>query len=143
MLKIKLKGGKCIKSPDLTVDIIITCDNGDIVLVKRKNEPFSGLWELPGGFVEYGEDIESTAIREAEEETGLKVDLKGIVWVYSEPDRDPRRHIISICFKAKRIGGKFESDDEILEARAFSRDEIRVMALAFNHKEMLKDASII
>lgn len=132
-----------MKSPDLTVDIIITCDNGDIVLVKRKNEPFSGLWELPGGFVEYGENIESTAIREAEEETGLKVDLKGIVWVYSEPDRDPRRHIISICFKAKRIDGKFEPDDEILEARAFSRDEIRDMKLAFNHKEMLKDASII
>lgn len=136
-------GAICIKSPDLTVDIIITCENDDIVLVKRKNEPFSGYWELPGGFVEYGENIESTAIREAEEETGLNVELEGIVWVYSEPDRDPRRHIVSICFKAKRIGGKFDSDGEILKARAFRRDEIRNMDLAFNHKDMLKDASII
>lgn len=132
-----------MKSPDLTVDIIITCDNGDIVLVKRKNEPFSGSWELPGGFVEYGETVESTAIREAEEETGLEVALECIVGVYSEPDRDPRRHIVSVCFKAKKIDGKFDSDGEILKARAFNKDEIRNMNLAFNHIEMLKDASVI
>ncbi len=47
------------------------------------------MGELPGGFVEYGENVESTAIREAEEETGLKIELEGIIGVYSEPDRDP------------------------------------------------------
>lgn len=123
--------------------MIITCDDGKVVLVKRKNEPYSGYWEIPGGFAEYGEKVQTTAHREAEEETGLKIDIEGLVGVYSHPDRDPRGHIVSVCFKAKHVDGKFDSDDEILEVKAFSKDELQDMELAFNHKNMLKHASLI
>ena len=60
-----------------------------VTLIKRKNPPYKGSWALPGGFVEYGETVESAAIRETKEETGLDVILGDIVGVYSNPDRDP------------------------------------------------------
>ena len=61
------------RNPFPTVDIIIEMETGGIVLIKRKNPPFG--WALPGGFVDYGESLESAAVREAEEETSLKVEL--------------------------------------------------------------------
>lgn len=72
-----------------------------LCLLKRENEPFSGCWELPGGFAEYGENVELTAFKEAEEETGLKIDIEGLVCIYSEPNRDPRGHIASVCLKLR------------------------------------------
>ncbi|MGC9022140.1 MAG: NUDIX domain-containing protein, partial [Dissulfurimicrobium sp.] len=79
-------------NPIPTVDIIIETAGG-IVLIERKNPPFG--WAIPGGFVDYGECVEAAAIREALEETGLKIRLKTLLGVYSNPDRDPRMHTIS------------------------------------------------
>lgn len=53
-----------------------------LCLLKRENEPFSGCWELPGGFAEYGENVELTAFKEAGEETGLKIDIEGRVYLF-------------------------------------------------------------
>ena len=87
---------KCIT---LTVDAIIPY-KGKIVLIKRKNEPYKDYYALPGGIVEYGESVESALIREAKEETSLDVEPYKLVGVYSQPDRDPRGHFVSVCFIA-------------------------------------------
>ena len=85
------------RAPSVAVDVVLVRPDGSIVLVRRAKEPFKGCWALPGGFVRYGERVEDAARREAREETGLEVAIEGLVGVYSEPDRDPRGHVISIA----------------------------------------------
>ena len=73
----------------------------NIVLVKRKNDPFKDCWALPGGFLEEGETIEACAKRELEEETGITPRLSGFlapIGTFSDPKRDPRGHVISTAF---------------------------------------------
>ncbi|MEM2534555.1 MAG: NUDIX hydrolase, partial [Candidatus Nezhaarchaeales archaeon] len=85
------------RRPLVTVDGVVVRSVGSIVLVRRRRPPYEGYWALPGGFVEYGETVEEAVKREVEEETGLIVDIKGLIGVYSKPDRDPRGHVISIA----------------------------------------------
>lgn len=125
------------RGPLLTVDIIIPTSDG-IVLVKRAREPYKGMWALPGGFVRYGERVEDAAMREAEEETGLKVKLRKLVGVYSDPSRDPRGHVVSVCFLAERVNGRPSAKGDAAEARIFR--DIPWGELAFDHARILRDA---
>ena len=100
------------RNPAPTVDIIIELidrPHRPIILIERHNEPLG--WALPGGFVDYGESVEKTAIREAEEEIGLKVELVEQLLVYSDPKRDRRQHTISIVFLATATGEPLAGDD--------------------------------
>ncbi|MFM7409025.1 MAG: NUDIX domain-containing protein [Cuspidothrix sp.] len=100
------------RNPAPTVDIIIELidrPNRPIILIERHNEPLG--WALPGGFVDYGEAVEKAAMREAEEEIGLKVELIEQLLVYSDPERDPRQHTISIVFLATATGEPLAGDD--------------------------------
>jgi len=106
----------------------------------RKNPPYKGFWALPGGFVEYGETVESAALRETKEETGLDVTLDGIVGVYSDPERDPRGHIISICFLGHKTGGELVADTDAAEVKCIGFAEISDTDLAFDHRKILEDA---
>ncbi len=124
------------EKPSLTVDIIIEVDDG-IVLVERKNEPYEGYWAIPGGFVEYGEKVEDAARREAEEETSLEVELKDLVGVYSEPGRDPRGHVVSICYSAEKTGGELRADTDAADVKVFK--EVPWNNFAFDHDKILKD----
>ncbi len=127
------------ENPVPTVDIIITLEKGGksagIVLIERKDEPFG--WSIPGGFVDYGETLEEAAIREAGEETGLKVELTGQFHTYSDPQRDPRRHTISTVFTARAAGTPRAGDDAagigIFQEGALPRP------LAFDHEKILAD----
>jgi 8-oxo-dGTP diphosphatase len=125
------------KQPALTVDVIVK-DGDRVLLVKRKNDPFKGKWALVGGFVEYGERVEEAAKRECREETGLEVELERLVGVYSDPNRDPRGHVVSICFLARVVGGKLKAGSDALEAKFFKK--IPWNELAFDHAQILKDA---
>lgn len=87
------------RNPAPTVDIVIVHPDRGVVLVQRGKEPFG--FALPGGFVEYGESVETAAVRETLEETSLNVRLAGLLGVYSVPDRDPRRHTMSTVFLAE------------------------------------------
>lgn len=129
-----------IKHPFLTVDAVVLCEDDRIVLVRRGNDPYKGSWALPGGFVEYGETVESAVLREVKEETGLDIELKGICGVYSDPDRDPRGHTVTICYKAKEIGGKLRADSDAQEATCIKLEEALTYKLAFDHEQILKDA---
>lgn len=121
------------KNPVPTVDIIIEIGGG-VVLIERKNPPYG--WALPGGFVDYGESLEQAAIREAKEETGLDVTLRGQLHTYSAPDRDPRQHTISTVFTAT-AAGKPAGGDDALQAKIFSAEHIP--QLAFDHEHILRD----
>ena len=127
------------ESPALTVDIVIKTGGG-VVLVERKNDPYKGSWAIPCGFVEYGETVEEAAHREAEEETGLKVDLKGLIGVYSDPDRDPRGHVVSVCFMAEKAGGELRPATDAADVKVFK--EVPWSNLAFDHEKILKDAGV-
>jgi 8-oxo-dGTP diphosphatase len=128
-----------VRRPALAVDVVIKV-RGGVVLVKRKNEPYRGKWAMPGGFVEYGEMVEKAAVREAKEETGLEIKLDRLVGVYSEPGRDPRGHVVGICFLAKPVGGKLAAASDAADARVFR--EIPWKELAFDHAKILKDAGL-
>lgn len=98
------------RNPYLAVDCIIRIHGGkDLVLIKRKNPPF-GL-ALPGGFVEYGESLETAICREAMEETGLELELLQQFKAFSDPKRDPRQHIVSVVFCAWAYNEPKAGDD--------------------------------
>jgi len=129
---------KTFRNPFPTVDIIIETETPrkkGIVLIKRKNPPYG--WAIPGGFVDYGESLENAAIREAEEETTLKVNLIRQFHTYSDPGRDPRSHTISTVFIASASGEPVGRDDAA-EAAVFSKNEIPDK-MAFDHKIIIED----
>ena len=127
------------KIPSLTVDIFIYNENHEFILIKRKNDPYKDCWALPGGFVDYGEKTEDAAIREAKEETSIDVELEGLVNVYSDPDRDPRRHTVSIVYLARGNFDDAKADDDANDIGVFSFDVLEEKKLAFDHEKILID----
>ena len=85
------------KNPALTVDGIVETEKG-IVLIRRKNEPYKGCWALPGGFVDYGEEVENALLREMKEEISVDVSIRTLLGVWSKPGRDPRGHTVSLVY---------------------------------------------
>jgi 8-oxo-dGTP diphosphatase len=126
--------------PALTVDAVITFPGDRIVLVKRGNPPFQGMWALPGGFVERGETVGDACRREIMEECGIEIELGRILGVYSDPARDPRGHTVSVIFLASVNSGELMGGDDAAEARLFSRAELKGLELAFDHAKVLADA---
>jgi len=90
--------------------------------------------------VEYGETLEAAVLREVKEETGLIVEIKDIVGVYSDPNRDPRRHTITVCFLTKKIGGILRANTDASEVCCISPLDALNLDLAFDHKKILEDA---
>jgi 8-oxo-dGTP diphosphatase len=124
------------ETPKLTVDVVIPSEEG-VILIRRGSEPFEGRWALPGGFVEVGETVEQAAAREAAEETGLAVEVSGLVGVYSDPERDPRGHTVSVVFLARVLGGQLRADTDAAEVAVLDPQSVE---LAFDHRRILADA---
>lgn len=122
------------RNPIPTVDIIIEYKGG-IILIKRKNPPEG--WALPGGFVDYGESLETAAFREAKEETGLNIKLIRQFHTYSDPKRDSRCHTITTVYIAKAKGIAIAGDDAE-QIGAFKRG-VFPEEIAFDHREILND----
>ena len=122
------------RNPFPTADVIIEVGD-DIVLVRRKNPPEG--WAIPGGFVEAGESVETAAVREALEETGLAVALVLLLGVYSDPSRDPRFHTASTVYVGRAEGNPTGGDDAA-EARLFGEKNLP-SPLAFDHAKILSD----
>jgi 8-oxo-dGTP diphosphatase len=123
------------RSPLPTVDIIIEVAGGGIVLIERKNPPHG--WALPGGFVDYGESLESAAVREAEEETSLQVQLIEQFYTYSDPSRDKRYHTISTVYIATAQGSPKGADDA-KTAKVFTAGQLP-QPIVFDHAQILRD----
>ena len=123
------------RNPLPTVDIIIELGGGGVVLIERKNFPRG--WALPGGFVDYGESLEAAAIREAEEETSLKVQLIEQFYAYSDPSRDSRHHTISTVYIATAQGIPRGADDA-KRAKVFVEGQLP-SPIVFDHPRILND----
>ncbi len=124
------------ETPKLMVDVVIPSEDG-VVLVRRGSEPFEGQWALPGGFVEVGETVREAAVREAAEETGLAVEVSRLVGVYSEPDRDPRGHNVSVAFLVRVLSGQMQAGSDASEIEDIDPDAVE---LAFDHSRIITDA---
>lgn len=128
------------RNPTPTIDAIIHNHKNQILLVKRRNDPFKDHLSLPGGFVNLGEKVEDALKREVKEETSLSVEPLEILGVYSEPNRDPRGHIMSvvfICLKVDDLNGK--AGDDAREMQWINLNEFENHDLAFDHKKILQD----
>ena len=127
------------KIPSITADIFIFDDDFNFILIKRITDPYKDCWALPGGFVEYGESVETAAIREAKEETSIDVELKNLVNVYSKPDRDPRGHTITVAFTAKGNMNEMKADSDAKEIAIFSAKDLDEIEIAFDHAQIIAD----
>jgi 8-oxo-dGTP diphosphatase len=126
------------RNPTPTVDIIIELidqPERPIILIERKNPPYG--WAIPGGFVDYGESVETAAYREAKEEVSLEIELIEQFQVYSDPKRDQRQHTLSIVFLATAQGTPKAADDA-KTLRIFHLWELPNQ-LCFDHAKILKD----
>jgi 8-oxo-dGTP diphosphatase len=123
------------RNPLLTIDIIIEIAGAGIVLIERKNPPHG--WALPGGFVDYGESLETAAVREAQEETSLEVQLVEQFHTYSDPSRDSRHHTVSTVFIATATGIPRGADDAKVARLFLERDLPK--NLVFDHPRILRE----
>ncbi len=127
---------KIWKNPAPTADVIIYSPERGIVLIKRGRPPYG--WALPGGFVEIGETVEATAVREAREETGLEITLTALLGIYSDPARDPRRHTMTTVFMAEATHfDTLRSGDDAADVAFHPLDALP--PLAFDHARILED----
>lgn len=131
--------GKIVRkhgNPSPTADVVIYHHDRGIVLVERGNEPFG--MALPGGFVDMGETVEQAAVREMKEETGLDVELLGVLGVYSDPKRDPRFPTMTTTF----VGQVANPDaicagDDAAKAAFFPLDNLPT-PLCFDHAKAVE-----
>jgi 8-oxo-dGTP diphosphatase len=127
------------KTPALTTDCVIFDSAGRILLIRRKHEPFQGSFALPGGFVDIGETTEAGCRREVLEEAGLRLGALELVGVYSNPERDPRGHTVSVAYLARLPEGAVPSAGDDAEAAQWVEDW-RKVNLAFDHAQIVADA---
>ena len=130
--------GIIFRHPVTGTTIIPVLPDGKIVLIQRSD---TGKWGLPGGMIDWGEDIPNAASRELKEETGLNlIEIKRLMGVYSDPHRDPRLHSISILLEVD-AEGEFAPEDklEVLQVKAFSPDELPLGNLSHDHDRQLAD----
>lgn len=130
--------GILFRHPVTGTSIIPVLPDGRIVLIQRSD---NGKWGLPGGMVNWGEDIPTTIHRELEEETGLEVaKIRRLVGVYSSPERDGRVHSICIVVEVEAKGTMRTKDQmEVLDVRAFSPDALPIDTLSHDHDQQLKN----
>jgi len=124
-------------TPLIAVDLIIELSDQPgrpILLIERRNPPHG--WALPGGFVDVGETLEQAAVREAQEETGLKIKLKTLLGCYSDPQRDARGHTVSAVYVAEAEGEPKAGDDA---GKVAVMDALNPPKLAFDHALILSD----
>ena len=130
--------GIIFRHPITGTSIIPILPDGRIVLIRRRD---NGLWGLPGGIVDWGENIPTAVRRELAEETGLEVtQIRRLVGIYSAPDRDPRLHSICVVVEAD-VQGTMQIRDtlEVSDVQAFNPDSIPEGRLAHDHRQQLEN----
>ena len=127
--------------PAVTADCVVIAKEKEpkVLLIQRGNEPFKGCWAFPGGFMNMDETTEQCAVRELEEETGLKVAEIKQIGAYSKVDRDPRGRTVTVAYlvvidKPETVFGL----DDAAKAQWFPISGLP--KLAFDHEEIMKDA---
>jgi len=129
----------------VAVDAIVfgySRDEGvSILLIKRKYDPYKGLWAIPGGFVLDDESLEEAVARELQEETGVKINYLEQLYTFGQPDRDPRTRILSVSYFGLVKSDQFarlKAATDAEDAAWFNYKQLPT--LAFDHKKILKVA---
>jgi 8-oxo-dGTP diphosphatase len=127
--------------PAVTADVVAVAGKNDaearLLLIKRKKPPFQDVWALPGGFAEMEEDIEATAIRELEEETGLKGVEVHQIGAFGKVGRDPRHRTVTVAFLSCLDSvAEVNGNDDASDARWFPLNDLP--PLAFDHADIVK-----
>jgi 8-oxo-dGTP diphosphatase len=125
------------------VDVVIFTlreDDLHVLLIKRRRSPFEGMWAIPGGFVGVGESLEKAALRELEEETGVRDVYLEQLYTFGDPGRDPRGHVITVAYFALVPTTALDpsAGSDAVEARWCS--VYNLPALAFDHADILSYA---
>ena len=113
--------------------VVLATRDSKLVLVRRDIEPAIGKWSLPSGYVDRGEAVEDTAVREVKEETGLDITLTGFVGLYSRTGSP----VVLAAFAADVIGGAMVAGPEVQETALFPPD--RLPALPFPRDDQILD----
>ena len=127
--------------PAVTADCIVITREAEpkVLLIQRGDEPFKGGWAFPGGFMNMDETTEQCAIRELEEETGLKVNEVHQIGAYSKVDRDPRGRTVTVAYLAiVDTPIEVKGQDDAAKAQWFLLSALP--ELAFDHDEIMRDA---
>ena len=125
----------------VTADCIVVARESEpkVLLIERGDEPFKGCWAFPGGFMNMDETTEQCAIRELEEETGLKVSKVHQIGAYSKVDRDPRGRTVTVAYLAiVDVSMIVKGQDDAANAEWWSLSALP--KLAFDHDEIMRDA---
>jgi 8-oxo-dGTP diphosphatase len=131
------------EQPAVTVDLVIFTVNNDtlkVMLVKRAEEPFSGCWSIPGGFLLEGESLEEAALRVLREKAGVENVYLEQLYTFGKPDRDPRTRVITVTYFALIPWKNLvqPESNKVTDLTWASVD--RLPKLAFDHKEILRYA---
>lgn len=132
--------------PSITCDIIVNRQTfnktggviNEILLIKRKNEPFKDCWALPGGFMEINETLETCARRELKEETNIDANDIYFKKMLDKVDRDPRGRVVSavfVTYVTQHVEAK--ANDDAKELAWFNINELP-QNMAFDHKELFQ-----
>ncbi len=126
--------------PAVTADcVVIAQATREVLLIQRGIEPFKGCWAFPGGFMNMDETTEQCAVRELEEETGLRVSSQRQIGTYSKVDRDPRGRTITVAYLALIDAPvSVKGQDDAAQAQWFPLSALP--PLAFDHAEIMQDA---
>ncbi|MFH9958986.1 NUDIX domain-containing protein [Streptomyces roseolus] len=125
-----------------TADVVAVTDDGRVLLIKRGWDPYEGHWALPGGHVDRGETSLRAAVRELEEETGVRVteDELRLVGVWDQPDRDPRGRYVTVTYLATvPADTQATAGDDARDARWWPLTDLPER-LAFDHADILTAA---
>lgn len=126
------------RNPVPTVDAVLQ-RNSKVLMIRRKKDPYKDFLALPGGFVREGETAEDAMKRETLEETSLEVEPIEILGVYSSPNRDPRKHVMSVVFIGIITGGTERAGDDATDIKWIDLDGLESLSLAFDHRQILAD----
>jgi 8-oxo-dGTP diphosphatase len=128
-------------SPLVGVGVVVI-EDGQVLLVKRGHPPLAGEWSIPGGVMELGETLREAAIREAREETCLKVDPADLLGVYDRVLRDDEGrtlyHFVLIDFLCRRVSGEVQAADDADEVRWFTPAEVETLALPEDTAQVIR-----
>ncbi len=117
--------------------VVLSPEEGEVLLIRRNKEHYEGLWALPGSFVQVGEKLEDATAPIAKDEAGLEVEDVRLVGVYSDPDRDPRGHNISCTFLAAGWSGEPSPGSDAAEIAFVESSEVEI---GFDHEKIISDA---
>jgi 8-oxo-dGTP diphosphatase len=129
--------------PSVTVDIVVfTILNNSlkVLLIKRKEWPFKGMFALPGGFIKMNENLQDAAVRELREETGVKDIYMEQLYTFGDVNRDPRTRVLTVTYLALINGNevKLNAGSDALEAKWFCVKDLP--KLGFDHEEIINYA---